>query len=63
MTTEALMKREVDWYRKHGKYTDRFAKNALGRFYVIGDFSWNRANPDRPEKIEAQMKQELNDQT
>ena len=52
---------EIEWYRAHGKHPDRITKEAVRPFhpYVIGDHSWNAANPDRKEFIEAYMSNDL----
>ena len=48
--------REVRWYRKHGRYFPaRICHAHTGRPYVIGDWSWNRSYPSKPETIEPQM--------
>jgi hypothetical protein len=49
---------EVDWYLKNGRYADRIRAGSHGR-YVAGDYGWNRANPDRYERIEPMMNREL----
>jgi hypothetical protein len=43
---------EVAWYQIHGKFSDRITQDSQGVEYVIGDWSWNRHNPDRNEMIE-----------
>jgi hypothetical protein len=47
---------EVEWYKKNGKYQDRIVKDALGKEFVIGDWSWERNFPDRPEYADILMK-------
>ncbi len=51
-----LQKLEVDWYKNNGKYLDRIKKDALGREYVVGDFSWEMNFSDRLEFVDILMK-------
>lgn len=48
---------EVEWYRTNGKYPERIVREhgGKGREYVVGDWSWNRLHPDKPEFIEPQF--------
>ena len=46
---------EVNWYAKHGKYDNRIKQDSNGAAYVIGDWAWNRNNPNKPEYIERQI--------
>lgn len=51
-----LAAREVEWYRRHGRYPkSRIVRASDGVEYVIGDWSWNRKNPLRQEWVESQM--------
>ena len=56
-----LQESEVQWYKTHGKYPDRIRREYSGRGkeFVIGDWSWERENPGRWEKIEHRMHAEL----
>lgn len=47
--------REVAWYRINGKHPARISRRSSGGEYVIGDWSWNRDNPQAQEWIEPQM--------
>lgn len=47
---------DVAWYRQHGKYPeDRIRRDSSGVEYVIGDWSWERKFPKRPEVIDRKM--------
>lgn len=46
---------EVEWYRAHGRFSERIRTDNRGHPYVIGDDGWN-LNPRRYEPIEARMK-------
>ena len=51
---------ELLWYRSHGHYPNiRITKNSEGSIYVIGDFSWNKNNPQKQEFIEPYMASDL----
>lgn len=50
--------REVDWYRRNGRFADRIARDSQHREYVIGDVSWNRDTRPR-EYIEWVMSREV----
>lgn len=55
MSDNQKMKDEVKWYRQRGKYPkQRICREyrGSGAEYVIGDWGWDRAHPDLPEKIE-----------
>ncbi len=44
---------ELAWYMKNGKHGEsRIAVDSNGDRYVIGDFSWNKTNPNKKEFIE-----------
>lgn len=47
--------REVEWYRRYGKYVQRIRRCTAGREYVVGDWSWERNHPDKDEPIEWRM--------
>lgn len=58
MSRETLlfMSRQVAWYQRYGKYPQhRIRRERDGNLYVVGDFSWNRANPAFQEIIEPPM--------
>lgn len=38
----SLCKRQVAWYRQHGRYRERITVDRDGVSYVIGDWSWHR---------------------
>lgn len=61
MNYETLAQDEVDWYRKHGRYPKRIARDSDGIEYVIGDRSWNRQydNKNQCENIEEIMRKDL----
>ncbi len=42
---------EVQWYRMHGKHTDRIRKDTRGNKYVMSDFLWNDRYPKRREHV------------
>ena len=48
---------EVIWYRQYGKYPERIQLDGTGKWYVIGDESWNASRPWKPEIVEPLMKQ------
>jgi hypothetical protein len=54
-----IRRKELEWYKEHGKYKDRIHARHKDSEYVIGDFSWNKKNPERPEYIEVYMKSGL----
>ena len=56
MTYRELCQREVEWYRRHGRYPERIRRDLSGTAYVIGDWSWNRNHPNKSEVIEYRMK-------
>jgi hypothetical protein len=60
VSTNPIADAQVEWYRSNGRHPDRrIVRDASGRWYVIGDWSWNR-NPRAPhEEIEAAMSFEL----
>lgn len=37
-----LQSKQVEWYRKNGRFPRRIRKDKDGKEYVIGDWSWNR---------------------
>lgn len=42
MTYKELCRKQVAWYRKHGRYPEeRIVKDARGIEFVIGDAVWN----------------------
>lgn len=47
--------REVEWYRRHGRYPERVRVSGDGRYYVVGDWSWNRLRATKPEFVEPRM--------
>ena len=47
---------EVDWYRQHGKYPQRIARDSRGTEYVIGDAAWNARHEWAKERVEPQMR-------
>ena len=47
--------KELQWYKKHGKYKDRVTTDSVGQPYVIGDWAWNRMHPYNYEHIEEKM--------
>jgi hypothetical protein len=48
-----IQQHEVEWYRLRGKYPDeRIKRTASEDEFVVGDWSWNRNNPDRQEYFE-----------
>lgn len=46
---------EIEWYRRNGKYSERVKRTKSGDLFVIGDYSWNSARPQKPEYIEKRM--------
>lgn len=52
-----LYRKEVEWYKKNGKYKSRIKKDKHGNLYIAGDWSWNREHPKRFEYIESSMKE------
>ena len=46
---------EVAWYRQHGEYPQRIARDSSGNEYVIGDASWNARHEWARERVEPQM--------
>ncbi len=56
---DEVCEREVAWYRKHGKYIERIVRefSGQGAEFVVGDWSWSRNHPDKPEIIEPLMNQ------
>ena len=54
MTYREMAAADVAWYIKHGKHLrERLAVDADGTPYVVGDWSWARRHPDKPETIDA----------
>ena len=49
--------REFEWAKSHG-YDHRIRIDSSGKAFVIGDWSWNRNNPDRLECIEPMMERD-----
>ena len=46
---------QVRWYRAYGRYPDlRIQRTYRGRGdeYVVGDWSWRRNHPNKPEAID-----------
>lgn len=50
-----IQRKEVEWYRRHGKYPERIRRCGSGELYVVGDWAWERHHPDKPEPIEFRM--------
>ena len=48
---------EVAWYIRHGRYFSRLYVDGKGYPYVIGDWSWSRNYPGKPEIIEPLMRE------
>ena len=46
---------ELAWYRQHGQYPQRIARDSHGAEYVIGDGSWNASHDWAKERVEPQM--------
>lgn len=48
---------EVAWYRKHGKYKERIAREGVPPYaeYLIGDEGWSRKYPGYIENIEHEI--------
>lgn len=46
---------QVRWYRRVGRHQDRVRRDSHGVEYVVGDWSWNRLYPQRPEFIDSRM--------
>lgn len=45
-----------EWYRANGKYPqERITSDSSGVDYVIGDWSWARRHPDKPELIDREL--------
>jgi len=53
-----LTRREVDWYKRHGRYAERIRLDASDHEYVEGDWSWNRTYLKNPEHIEDRMRRD-----
>lgn len=56
LTAKELMQRETEWYQIHGQHMKRLVRDSEGVWYPIGDWSWNRENPEKPEYIEPAMR-------
>ena len=52
MSYRELSRLSVDWYRKNGKYPERIRTDGDGVEYIVGDWSWERMNPDKPEYVD-----------
>lgn len=46
---------EVEWYRQHGRFTERIDIDGHGQEYVIGDFGWFKMMRKPFEPIETRM--------
>lgn len=47
---------ELEWYKIYGKYPERIKRDSKGQEYVIGDWSWERNYPNKPEWIDYKMR-------
>jgi hypothetical protein len=53
------MRREVEWYRTHGRWPKRIGRTSDGHEYVIGDAAWRSRGYS--EEIESAMAAALGD--